>query len=75
MKWYPESLEAFPKHVKQNKLFITYEKVRDRIVKGVRIAIGVINYTSPIHRETSEVLTLLIYSIKNHITGEGQIFY
>ena len=57
------------------KLFITYEKVIDRIMKGVGIANEVINYTSPIYdKETSEVLTSLTYSTKNHITREGQIF-
>ena len=46
-------------------LFITYEEIGDRIVKGVGITYEVVNYTSPTHIwETSEILTPLIYPLR-----------
>ena len=56
-------------------MFITYGDIGDRIAKGVEITDEIINYTSPTHtRETSDILTWLIYPIKNHMTEEGQSF-
>ena len=53
----------------------TYGEIRDRIVKGVGITYEVVNYTSPTHTRWSEILTLLIYPIKNYKVKEGQITY
>ena len=42
-------------------------------MKGVGITYEVVNYTSPTHtKETSEILTSLMYPIKNYKAGEGQ---
>ena len=48
----------------------TYGVYGDKIAKGLGITYKIANYTSPA-REPSGILTLLIYSIKNHKTRGG----